>query len=135
MSYATETKRILQQRDQVTDALKNTTDLIDILESCTLVRIASLITVIADAAMTITFYHETTTSASAGDAIDTVVIPDTTAVGKVVFTDVTPHALNAGDQIRITTSDTGTSTAMRHFIVVIPNEEAHDNESDMVESA
>ncbi len=135
MSYASETKRILQQRDQVTDALKNTTDLIDILEACTLIRIGTLVTVIADASMTVTFYHETTTGASAAAALDTVVVPDTTAVGKVVYTDITPEALNVGDQIRIFTANTGTSSAFRHFIVVIPKEDVPENETDMVESA
>jgi hypothetical protein len=134
--YAFESKRILRQEDQLNDGLKNTDDLINILEGCTLLRIGALVTVVADASMTITVTQRILTGSDASAvAVDTIVVPDTTAVGKIVFTDVTPQALNAGDQLKFAIANTGSASAFQIFAVVSPNEQAHENETDMVESA
>jgi hypothetical protein len=136
MSYASETKRILRQKDLLNDAIMNTSDVIDILESCTLIRIGALVTVIADASMTITVTKRVTTGSDEGEvAVDTIVVPNTTAVGKIVYTDVDPVALVPGDQLEFATANTGTSSAFSLFAVVIPKEDVPENETDMVESA
>jgi hypothetical protein len=135
MSYASETKRILTQKLE-SDQVKSTADTIDILEGCTLIRVGVLITVIADAVVTTVVTRRVTTGSDTNAvAVDSIVIPDTTAVGKIVYCDITPMALDAGDQLLFTCDGGGTSTAFVCFAVVIPNEEPADNEADMVESA
>ena len=134
MSYASETKRILTPNDY-SDSIKNTTDVIRILENCTLIRLGALVTVIADGIMTIAVTQETKPGGTGGTAIDSVIIPDTTAVGKIVYADVTPTALLAGQELLLTNSNTGTSSAWKLFAVVVPNEEPPANVASMVESA
>ncbi len=135
MSYA-HGRQVLYQKDKLNDGIKNTSDLIDILDPCTLLRIGALVTVIADASMTITVTRRVTTGNDANEvAIDSIIVPDTTAVGKVVYSDITPTDLNVGDQIEFAIANTGTSSAFQCFAVVSPRPEVPANQTDMVLTA
>jgi hypothetical protein len=86
--------------------------------------------------MTIAVTQELTPGVTGGTAIDSVIIPDTTAVGQIVYVDVDRAiALLAGQELLLTNSNTGTSSAWKFFAVVIPNEEPPANVTCMVESA
>lgn len=135
MSYASETKRILTPHEAA-DSVKASTDVIRILENCTLIRLGALVTVIADGIMTIAVTQETKPGGTGGTALDSVIIPDTTAVGKIVYATLNPPvALLAGQELLLTNSSSGTSSAWKLFAVVVPNEEPPANVSSMVESA
>lgn len=136
MSYANETARILRMEEHGTPVAPSGSATVNILEGGTLVKIGALLTVTADAVSTTTVTQRITPGSNT-DAVacDTIVVPDTTAVGKIVFTDVEPQALHSGDQLYFSVAAGGSNTRLEFFAVVIPNEESVGNETDMIESA
>lgn len=136
MSYASETPRILRMEEHGTPVAPSGSATINILEGGTLIRIGALVTVIADAESTTTVTQRVTPGSNT-DAVacDTIVVPNTTAVGKIVYANVTPQALHAGDQLYFSVAAGGTNTRLEFFAVVIPNEESLLNEADMIASA
>ena len=132
--YSNESRLTLFPEDLETDALKNTTKYIRIYEPCTLVRVNVLVTVIADAAMTFTVTSEAIKGGTS-TAIDTLTLPDTTAVGKVLYKDVEETDLEPGNVIKIVVSNTGTSTAVGLSATVIRRAEVPGNLTNMVASA
>ncbi len=136
MSYDKESKFVIHQKDLLNDGVKNTSDIADVLDPCTIVRIGVLVTVIADAVMTITVTRRILTGSDTNEvALGTLTVPNTTAVGKVVYKDITPQDANVGDQIEWAISNDGTSTAFQSFAVAIPRAEVPANQSDMIASA
>lgn len=134
MGYGYESKTVLVTADSNTDALKNTTKYIRILEPFTLMRVESLVTVVVDADMTLTWTWETIVGGTS-TAITTTTVPNTTAVGKVVYKEVTPVDLSPGNVIKCVVSNTGTSTALQVAAVGIPRAEVPANMTNMVASA
>ena len=70
-------------------------------------------------------------------AVGTLTLPDTTAVGKVVYKDITPVEFAVGDSMEIAhVIGTGTPTGMGlPFFVCADSPEAAGNNTDMVASA
>jgi len=135
MSYASDTKRILRQED-ITAYAQSSTDVMDIFESCTLIRLGILITTAANTAITTSVVTlEAYPGATGGTAIDSVLVPTAGAIGEIYYVDVTPTALVPGDQLLWTHSASGSTVRGQCFAVVIPKAEIPGNESDMVESA
>jgi hypothetical protein len=136
MSYAFETARILRMEAHGTPVAPSGTADIEILEGCTLVRLGALLTVTADAESVTTVTQRILPGSAVGViACDTITVPDTTAVGKIVYVDVTPQALHAGDELHFAVAAGGTNTRLEFFAVVVPNEESVGNEADMIASA
>ena len=134
MGYGNESKTVLMAFDSNTDALKNTTKYIRILEPFTLLRLEALVTVIADAAIALTVTWETIVGGTS-TTIGTVTVPDTTAVGKVVYKNVTAVDLSPGNVIKIVVSNTGTSSAVQLAAVGVSRAEMPANLTNMVLSA
>lgn len=76
-------------------------------------------------------------SATSEAVVGTLTIPSGTAIGKVVYKDVTPVSMTPGDSLEIShTVGVGTPTGQGHwFIEVEDDPEYAANVSDMVESA
>lgn len=81
--------------------------------------------------------HPTPLSASGASTVCTLTVPDQTAVGKVVYKDITPVSFVPGDAIEISwTVGTGTPTGIgMWFIEVEDDPETAANQSDMIASA
>lgn len=91
------------------------------------------------AAPTVVFTKRPTPLSSSGEAaIGTLTIPDTTAVGKVVYKNLsTPVALAVGDSVEIShTVGTGSPTGMGIAFMICEEDPEYDgNNTDMVASA
>jgi len=136
MSYASETRGLLRMEEHGTPVAPTGSATINIFEGGTLVQIGALVTTLADAESTTTVTQRVTPGSNTNAvACDTIVVPDTTAVGKIVFTNVTPQALHAGDQLYFSVAAGGTNTRLEFYAIVIPNEEYVGNEADMIASA
>lgn len=89
-------------------------------------------------APTVIFTKRPTPLSSSGEAVVcTLTIPSGTAIGKVVYKDVTPVAFAVGDSIEVShTVGTGTPTGMGHaFFECEEDPEYVGNNSDMILSA
>lgn len=89
-------------------------------------------------APTVIFTKRPTPLSSSGEAvIGTLTIPNATAVGKVVYKNITPVKFNVGDSVEIShTIGTGTPTGQGHWAMVCEESpEEPGNNTDMVESA
>lgn len=90
------------------------------------------------AAPTVVFKkHPTPLSATGQSTLATLTIPDATAIGKVVYKQITPASMSVGDSIEISwTVGTGTPTGMGFpFWLCEDMEETPANTSDMIASA
>ena len=134
MGIGTDSKQALLTKDSNTTALKNTTKYIYPMDPCTAFRVQAYVDVIADADMTITVTKEAIIGGTS-TAMGTITIPNTTAVGKTVYKDITPVDLIPGNVIKMVVSNTGTATAMILSAVVIPRAEMAANMTNMVASA
>lgn len=76
-------------------------------------------------------------SATSESTVATLTIPDTTAIGKVVYKDFEPVSFAVGDSMEIShTVGTGSPTGMGHYsFLCLEAPEESANNSDMVESA
>lgn len=136
MGYGFESKQTLLTLDSPTDAIKNTTKLIRILAPFTITRLLALVTVIADAAMTVTVTRRILVGSDTGAvAVGTLTVPDTTAAGKCVYKNITPMDLDVGDELKLVVSNTGTSTAFQLGVEGFPRPETAANQADLVASA
>jgi len=136
MSYASESKMVLSQEDILNGQVKNTYDVIKIFEPCRLMRVGWSVKVIVDALIVVTITKRIITGSDASAvAVTTLTLPDTTAVGKLIYKDITPIDLDPGDELKFAMADTGTSSAGICYAVVIPRPEVPANLSDMVASA
>jgi hypothetical protein len=138
MSIGHESKQVLRQEDVLNNNVKNTTDVVKILDPWTLLRLGALVMVAQDAGatMTITVTRRILAGSDTGAvAVDTIVVPDGTAAGKCVYAETTPTDLNVGDELLFSTQDVGTSSAYQVFAVGIPRSETALNQSDMILSA
>jgi len=136
MSYASESKMVLHQADILNAQVKATYDIITIFEPCRLMRLGWLVNVILDAELTVTITKRILPGDDTGAvAVTTLTLPNTTAVGKLVYKDITPIDLDPGDQLKFALEDAGTSSAGYCYAVIIPRPEVPANLSDMVASA
>lgn len=110
---------------------------------CTIKRISFYVTAAVVATTTapvLTFRRRLAYAVSGGQStIGTLTIPDTTAVGKVLYKDVTPITLNVGDTIcldhtQIAVGGTIAGKGIYGF-ELDPSPEYKSNETDMVASA
>jgi hypothetical protein len=134
MSIGNDSKIVLLTKDSNTTALKNTTKYIYPFDPCTVYRVQAYVDVIADADITITITREAILGGTS-TAITTLTVPNTTAVGKVVYKDITPVDLSPGQVLKYVVSNSGTSTALILSAVVIPRAEMAANLGNMVASA
>jgi|SRR3990172_9658687 len=134
MSIGNDSKMVLLTKDSNTTALKNTTKYIYAFDPCTITRVAAYVDVIVDADMTITITKEAIVGGTS-TAVTTLTLPNTTAVGKVVYKDITPVDLAPGNVLKYVVSNTGTATAMILTATGIPRAEVPANLSNMVASA
>lgn len=110
---------------------------------CEISRIMFYVTVLVAAtttAPTLTFRRRLIyASASGQSTLGVLTIPDTTAVGKVIYKDITPVVLNVGDTITLdhTQITVGGGAAGKgiYGFEVHPVSEDYRNESDLVASA
>lgn len=76
-------------------------------------------------------------SATSEAVVETLVVPDATAIGKTVYLDIDPVAFSVGDTMEVSwTVGTGTPTGMGvPSFLCYEDEDVAGNNSDMVESA
>ena len=89
-------------------------------------------------APTVLFKKRPTPNSATGETtVGILTLPDTTAVGKVVYKDVTPVDFAVGDSLEIShTIGTGTPTGMGvAYLVAYQDPEVPGNNTDMVASA
>lgn len=136
MSYASESKQVLHQEDILNPQIKNTNDVIKIMSPMRLLRVGWLVTTIMDASVVVTITKRVLPGDDTGAvAVTTLTLPDTTAVGKVVYKDITPIDLDPGDELKFAMANTGTSSAGICYAEVIPRPEVPANLTDMTLSA
>lgn len=101
--------------------------------------VLSVAIVATSTAPTVVCRKRPTPGSSSGDsALATLTLPDTTAIGKVVYKDITPVALDMGDSINITwTQAVGGSVAGKAsiFFICEDSPEYVGNSGDAVASA
>lgn len=81
--------------------------------------------------------HPTPLSATGATTLGALTVPDATAVGKVVYKNLTPVSFTPGDSVEISwTVGTGTPTGIgRWFLIAEEDPEHPSNVSDMIASA
>ena len=81
--------------------------------------------------------NPTPLSSSGASTLGTLTIPDATAVGKLVYKDITPVAFTVGDALEVSwTVGTGTPTGIGHAVWIVDEDpETAANCSDMIASA
>lgn len=133
--------------DWTADDLSATGDagyVMDVVQPITVTRIGALVTTVMNGAATINFDRRVLTASDTGrlsgfdDADEaTIIIPTTTAVGKIVYKDVVgeDYDMDPGDQVVPNVSSGATSGACRYIVWYVPRDETVDNCTDMVETA
>jgi hypothetical protein len=133
--------------DWTADDLSATGDagyIFDIVQPITVTRIGALVTTILSGPAVINFDRRVLTGSDSGrlsgfdDADEaTLTIPTTTAVGKIVYKNVSgeDYDMDPGDQIVPNVSTGATSGACRYIVWYVPRDETVDNCTDMVESS
>lgn len=114
-----------------------------ILKRCTIKRITFYVTATIAATTTapvVTFRRRLAYAVSSGQStIGTLTMPDTTAVGKILYKDVTPVTFNVGDTITLDNTQAsvggGASGKGIYGFEIDPAPEYKLNEGDMVLSA
>lgn len=115
-----------------------------VMKRCALRRISFCVTTAVSATTTapvVTFTKRVTPGSATGSStIGTLTIPDTTAIGKVVYKDIEPVELNVGDSVLLnhTTQATGSGSpagAGYYGFEVYPLGENISEQSDAVASA
>lgn len=112
------------------------------IKNCQVKRLGFVVTgeIVAgtSAAPTVVFTKRPTPLSATSEAVvETLTIPDTTAVGKVLYLDINPVEFAVGDSMEIAhTVGTGSPTGMGHaFFLCMDCPEVPANNSDMVLSA
>jgi hypothetical protein len=108
--------------------------------ACMKVRITHLfaaVTTLMDGAATVEVNRRPTLGSATGEvAIDNIVIPTTTAVGKVVYVELaSPVVLNAGDALSFEVTSAATAGGAIYGFRAVPDFEYLPNEGDLVLSA
>ena len=115
-------------------------------EPCTITRIMFMLTVIvaSDATLgVVEFNHRPLIGSGTGEtAIGTLTFPDTTAVGQMLYKDITPYKFEAGDvlslEVLTAADDAGAQTGSGHYAAICemsPETIAANSDTKMVESA
>lgn len=142
MSYASESKMTPMafldgDAADVTPQLKNEAYHINIMQPVTITRLLVLVTGLADSdACIITFTRRLLPNDETGAvALGTITLSSTAAKGKLYYKDITPQQADAGDEIKIVSSNAGGAVKMRCSVEMFPRPETPANNADMVASA
>lgn len=148
MSHATHSRLIwIYDPDWTADDLAVANDaafVFNIVLPITILRVGTLITTVMNGAATVAFDRRVLTDSDTGrvNGLDSsgngvIIIPTTTAVGKLVHKDLasSPVDCNPGDQIIAEVTSAATSGAGRHFVEYIVRDETAANCSDMIATA
>lgn len=151
MSYGDETVKWFFNETATADVIETTGDagsdqIFTVLSPITVFRVGALVTelVATDATAGIIKFDRRVTYASdtgRGDGdIGTITIPDTTAVGKIIYSEAIQIDLDAGDQIvpQVTTAGVDAGTEAGEMLYIVWYYDRHEtpaNQTDLVASA
>jgi hypothetical protein len=129
----------LPTADVWSGATGDDTAILDIFEPCTVVGFAAVVTTLINSTVpvVVALDRRVLTASDTGRVeVARLSIPDTTAVGKVVYKLIDPVDLNVGDQLiaELITAAT-TAGAGRYGALIRPRDEVMANQSDAVASA
>ena len=103
---------------------------------CCIQQLLATVTTILDGAATVEFNRRVTPGSASGEvAMGTIIFPTTTAVGKVMYQDIDPVTLEAGESIAFEVTSTATSGGAIYGFLASLDPEVPANEDEMVESA
>jgi len=107
-----------------------------VLEQCTVRRVLALVTTLMNGPATVQFKKRPTFGSAVGESVvATLVIPDTTVVGKVLFKNFNPVTLEPGDQLVMEVTVAATAGAAHYGVKLDLHSEDAKELADMVLSS